>query len=56
MTLFDKIPAAILPLIQDPPLLKGESRQDYYNLLGALISETAPVDMVEWLWLIQFTD
>jgi hypothetical protein len=51
-----KIPPAILPFIKDPPLLKGESRQEYYDLLGVLISETAPVDMVEWLWLIQFTD
>ena len=56
MNLFAKVPPAILPLIQDPPLLKGESQQAYYDLLDALISETAPVDMVEWLWLIQFTD
>ena len=51
-----KVPAAILPFIQDPPLLKGESRQEYYDLLAALIAETAPVDMVEWLWLIQVTN
>ena len=51
-----KVPAAILPLIQNPPLLKGESQQEYYELFGALVSETAPVDTVEWLWLIQFTD
>jgi hypothetical protein len=56
MKRFPKVPTAILPFIQDPPLLKGESKQEYYDLLGVLIAETAPVDMVEWLWLIQFTN
>ena len=54
--MFPNLPPAILPLIQDPPLLKGESRQEYYDLLGVLISETAPVDMFEWLWVIDYTD
>jgi len=56
MKLIPKLPPAILPLIENPPLLKGESQQEYYDLFGALVSETAPVDTVEWLWLIQFTD
>jgi hypothetical protein len=56
MKLIPKLPPAILPLIQNPPLLKGESQQEYFELFGVLVSETAPVDTVEWLWLIQFTD
>src|SRR3974390_566474 len=56
MIFFTKIPPAILPFIKEPPLLKGESRQEFYDLLGALIAETAPVDTVEWLWLIRFTE
>jgi len=46
------IPSEILALIQNPPLLKGESRQDYYNLLGALVRDIGPIDLPEWLWLI----
>jgi hypothetical protein len=50
------IPPEVLALINNPPLLKGESSQAYYDLLSVLVSDVAPVDIVEWLWLIQFND
>jgi hypothetical protein len=50
------IPAAILPLIDNPPLLKGESKQHYYELLAALVQDIAPQDIPEWLWVIEFCD
>jgi hypothetical protein len=50
------IPPEILALINNPPLLKGESSQEYYDLLSVLVSNIAPADIVEWLWLIQFND
>ena len=54
--MFPNVPPAILPFIQDPPLLKGESRQEYYDLLAALIAEIAPVDTVEWLLVIDYAN
>ena len=56
MSKLPKVPATILPLIQIPPLLKGESAQEYYELLGDLASEMQPDDLIEWLWMIQFLD
>jgi hypothetical protein len=50
------IPAPILALMQKPPLLKGESVQQYNELLGELVSQVAPVDIVEWLWVLNFLD
>jgi hypothetical protein len=50
------IPPEILPQIQKPPLLKGESSQEYNDLLAGLVSDIAPADFIEWLWLIQFLD
>ena len=51
-----KIPRAILPLIEKPPLLRGESLQDYNELLAGLVHDVMPSDIPEWLWLIQFLD
>jgi hypothetical protein len=56
MATLPPIPTVILTLIQKPPLLKGESLQEYNDLLGQLASDVSPVDAIEWLWLIQFTD
>ena len=50
------MPPQILAQIQKPPLLKGESPQEYYDMLGGLVSDIAPADFVEWLWLIDFLD
>ena len=45
------IPPVILSFMQNPPLLKGESTQQYNELLGILVSQVAPVDIIEWLWV-----
>jgi hypothetical protein len=50
------IPPAILPLIEKPPLLKGESLLHYNDLLAALVHDVGPTDIPEWLWLIEFLD
>jgi hypothetical protein len=50
------VPPSIFPLIESPPLLKGESRQQYNELLAALVGDVVPADIPEWLWLIQFLD
>ena len=47
------VPAEILILIKNPPLLKGESKEDYYGLLAALARDVRPADLAEWLWLIE---
>jgi hypothetical protein len=50
------IPPGILTLMQKPPLLKGESVQQYNDLLGILVSQVAPADLVEWLWVLSYLD
>jgi hypothetical protein len=50
------IPAPILALMQKPPLLKGESAQQYNDLMGALVSQVEPADIFEWLWVLSFLD
>lgn len=50
------IPPAILTLIQKPPLLKGESLQEYNDLLAALVCDIAPTDIPEYLWVLEFAD
>jgi hypothetical protein len=47
------VPAEVLILIKNPPLLKGESKEDYYCLLAALARDVRPADLAEWLWLIE---
>lgn|SRR5689334_5159516 len=49
-----QIPRAILPFIEAPPLLEEESRQDYNELLAALVQDVEPRDIPEWLWAIDF--
>lgn len=50
------LPPAILPLMAKPPLLKGESLQEYNDLLAALVCDIAPTDIPEHLWVLEFTD
>jgi hypothetical protein len=51
-----EIPRDILAQLQKPPLLKGESIQEYNDLLAGLIADVRPSDRIEWLWLMQFLD
>jgi hypothetical protein len=55
-TKFPKIPPTILALLQKPPLLKGESVQEYNELFGALVVGLMPVDVIEWLWILNYLD
>jgi hypothetical protein len=50
------IPLEILALLAKPPLLKGESVQQYDELLGVLVTQVAPVDLIEWLWVVNYLD
>ncbi len=56
MPKFPGIPSAILALLQRPPLLKGESVQEYNELFGALVVDLMPVDVIEWLWILSYLD
>ena len=56
MPKFPGIPPTILALLQKPPLLKGESVQEYIELFGALVVELRPVDVIEWLWILNYLD
>lgn len=49
-------PPEILALIQQPPLLKGESVQQYNALFEVLVCQVAPVDLIEWLWVLNYLD
>lgn len=48
------IPASIRIFLENPPLLKEESKEHYYDLFGALVVELIPNDHVEWLWLLHY--
>ena len=50
------IPPQILPQIENAPLLKGESPQDYYDLFNGVAADVKPADMLEWLWVVQFVE
>lgn len=56
MPKFPGIPPTILALLQKPPLLKGESVQEYNELFGALVVGLMPVDVIEWLWILNYLD
>ncbi len=56
MPKFPGIPPTILVLLQKPPLLKAESVQEYNKLFGALVVELMPVDVIEWLWILNYLD
>jgi hypothetical protein len=50
------IPPQILELLVKPPLLKGESVQQYDELFGGLVTQVVPVDLIEWLWVLNYLD
>ena len=50
------IPPEILWLMLKPPLLKGESPQQYNVLFEGLVTQVAPVDLIEWLWVVNYLD
>jgi hypothetical protein len=53
----------LLPILGDlqalfgnPPLLKSENRQNYWNLLGRIAECVEPTDTLERFWLKDFAD
>ncbi len=50
------IPADILAVIARPPLLKGESKDEYFDLLAGIIEDFDARDRPEFLWAIQYAD
>ena len=49
-------PPSIQPLIDNAPLLKGESSQAYNDLFAALARDVVPRDIIEWLWVAEFME
>jgi hypothetical protein len=50
------VPADILAIIAKPPLLKGESKDDYFELLAGIIDDLGASDRPEFLWAIRYAD
>ena len=43
-------------LVRKPPLLNGESKEDYYSLLREMIDNIGPLDPQEYIWVFNFTN
>src|SRR5258705_2345853 len=50
------VPAQVLALFGDPPLLRGEDDGVYYTLMEEFTKVVEPEGMVEWGWVIDITD
>jgi hypothetical protein len=50
------VPADILAIIARPALLKGESKEEYFDLLAGIIEDFDVRDRPEFLWAIQYAD
>ncbi len=50
------VPRDILALIRKPPLLKGESLDDYLDLLAGVFEDLGPRDRPEYFWAVRYTD
>jgi hypothetical protein len=50
------VPADILALIAKPPLLQGESKDEYYDILAGIIDDLRVADRPEFLWVIRYAD
>ena len=58
MERFEKqgVPADILAAIAKPPLLNGESRDEYFALLAGIFDDFGARDRPEYLWAISYGD
>lgn len=56
MAAFDLVPDALVPFIENAPLLKGESYQAYMEFLTRVITDLEPAEMVEAISLIQYAN
>jgi hypothetical protein len=50
------VPSDILGLIAKPPLLKGESKDEYFDLLAGIIEDLSVRDRPEFFWAIRYAD
>jgi hypothetical protein len=51
-----KVPPSLASLFNDPPLVGDEKREDYENLLSAIVAAIKPNDAVVWLLARDFAD
>jgi hypothetical protein len=51
-----EMPVGLKILVRNPPLLNGESKEDYYALLAEMIDGMDPSDPPEFIWVINFTN
>jgi hypothetical protein len=51
-----RVPRDILALVGKPPLLKGESLEEYLDLLAGIIHDLGVRDRPEYLWAIRYAD
>jgi hypothetical protein len=49
-------PKELVSLFADPPLVGGESREDYEKLFSALAVAAKPADTIAWVYVRDFTD
>src|SRR5436309_3185669 len=52
----EDFPEAFRRVIMAPALMKHESAAAYYQLACLVATELAPRDIIEWLWVKDFTD
>jgi hypothetical protein len=45
-----KPPKALLPIFNNPPLLEGESREEFNQLFNIIVEAIAPADAIAWLY------
>jgi hypothetical protein len=50
------VPADILAIIAKPPLLQGESKDEYFDILAGIIVDLRVADRPEFLWVIRYAD
>jgi hypothetical protein len=50
------IPAGLKILVRKPPLLNGESKEEYYLLLREMIDYMGPEAPPEYVWIFNFTN
>ena len=51
-----QLPPAIAPLFSNPPVLRNEDANAYRELLNEVAATMRPKDLIEFLWLRDFTD
>jgi hypothetical protein len=53
---YEELPHSVRVAVMTPALLKNESIESYFGLMRQLAAEMQPRDILEWLWVKDFTD